>query len=655
MANKTFEFGLLVQLKGLAEFTAGLRSMEERIEGVNLAAKRGAGLREVSGNLAMVGAGALAASAAIALPLKAAVEGYEELQNHVARLGTALGNAPDKMKQLGQAEEFVKREAVATGYSMGDLTESLYQGLASFLNMAQAMAVSTQAAKIARATQGDLAATTNTLGTMMLNFSDPALTAAQNAQVLSDKLTAIQTQGKWTSITDLQAALQYAAPVTTAFGLNLNQSLGAISAWSAAGLPATETGNALVETMGQLNKAAGKLNFKVLTNPQGGVDLLATVEEIKQKFASMSRADFGKMMVEGFGLRAGPRIVDLIDKVDKFQKATEVAANSTGATNRAFGEFQKRGTLAFSQLKQALDVLGDDIGGALAPAIEGITRRLTAVAAAVEPFVAAHPLLLKFVADFAAIAAVALAALGSVALLGAGLTFIASYVPLALAFLNVFRLWALATKALTAAQWLLNVAMDANPVGLVIAGVALLGAAVYEMYQHWAAVKGWFKTWGLDVLGFIVGPFAMLPIEIYKHIDEIRNAAKGVAHAIASFFVGHSPIPEGPLHNLNLTREIARTLEPMPMMTAIRRVAMVTAMAAPMMVGTGGPAMAASTPGSGRGAGIMVNYSPNVTVHAAGGDEAATQRAVMSALRADRDELLKIIDTAIAKRRRTEF
>ena len=40
-----------------------------------------------------------------------------------------------------------------------------------------------------------------------------------------------------------------------------------------------------------------------------------------------------------------------------------------------------------------------------------------------------------------------------------------------------------ATKAMTAAQWALNLALNANPVGLVIAGVAALGGALYFAYK----------------------------------------------------------------------------------------------------------------------------------------------------------------------------
>ena len=46
-----------------------------------------------------------------------------------------------------------------------------------------------------------------------------------------------------------------------------------------------------------------------------------------------------------------------------------------------------------------------------------------------------------------------------------------------------------ATKAWTAAQWLWNAAMNANPIGLIIVGVAGLIAAGYALYKNWDKVK----------------------------------------------------------------------------------------------------------------------------------------------------------------------
>nr|WP_281381980.1 phage tail tape measure protein [Nocardiopsis mwathae] len=52
------------------------------------------------------------------------------------------------------------------------------------------------------------------------------------------------------------------------------------------------------------------------------------------------------------------------------------------------------------------------------------------------------------------------------------------------------------TLAWTAAQWALNVAWNAHPVGLIITGLVLLGVAIYEAYQHCE----WFRD-GLNAMG----------------------------------------------------------------------------------------------------------------------------------------------------------
>lgn len=49
---------------------------------------------------------------------------------------------------------------------------------------------------------------------------------------------------------------------------------------------------------------------------------------------------------------------------------------------------------------------------------------------------------------------------------------------------------------LEAAQWALNVAMDANPIGLVIIALTALVAIVYEVYKHWDQItKSFENSW----------------------------------------------------------------------------------------------------------------------------------------------------------------
>lgn len=52
------------------------------------------------------------------------------------------------------------------------------------------------------------------------------------------------------------------------------------------------------------------------------------------------------------------------------------------------------------------------------------------------------------------------------------------------------------TTLWTAAQWLLNFALDANPIGVIIIGLSLLGVAIYEVVTHWKEIVDWIsKAW----------------------------------------------------------------------------------------------------------------------------------------------------------------
>jgi len=67
---------------------------------------------------------------------------------------------------------------------------------------------------------------------------------------------------------------------------------------------------------------------------------------------------------------------------------------------------------------------------------------------------------------------------------------------------GVFGTIAAATKIWAAAQWLLNAAMTANPIGLIIVAVAALIALVYLIIQKW-------KEWG-SIISLFLGPLGLI-------------------------------------------------------------------------------------------------------------------------------------------------
>lgn len=87
---------------------------------------------------------------------------------------------------------------------------------------------------------------------------------------------------------------------------------------------------------------------------------------------------------------------------------------------------------------------------------------------------------------------------------------------------------AVATKAVAAAQWLLNAAMHANPIGLIIAGVALLAAGFVLLYKKCEPFRNFINGIGSAIKkGFLAA------VEWFKALPEKLGA---VFSTIGEFF-----------------------------------------------------------------------------------------------------------------------
>lgn len=98
---------------------------------------------------------------------------------------------------------------------------------------------------------------------------------------------------------------------------------------------------------------------------------------------------------------------------------------------------------------------------------------------------------------------------------------------------------AVRTAIMTAAQWALNFAMTANPIGIVVVALGALVAGVVVAYQKFdtfrAVVNG---TWeGMKALGSnIVGMFSKIPSMIIQSFTQIPTAIKGVFGGVGDLF-----------------------------------------------------------------------------------------------------------------------
>ncbi|MFT8347736.1 hypothetical protein [Clostridium saccharoperbutylacetonicum] len=111
--------------------------------------------------------------------------------------------------------------------------------------------------------------------------------------------------------------------------------------------------------------------------------------------------------------------------------------------------------------------------------------------------------------------------------------------------------WKLATMAVntwititTAAQWALNFALNANPIGVIIMAIAGLGFAIYEVIKHWKDIYNWITwVWGiieknpiLHFLSYVLNPFGSLLMDIITHWKDISTAIGNAWDKLKNFW-----------------------------------------------------------------------------------------------------------------------
>lgn len=81
-----------------------------------------------------------------------------------------------------------------------------------------------------------------------------------------------------------------------------------------------------------------------------------------------------------------------------------------------------------------------------------------------------------------------------------------------------------ATKATAAAQWILNAAMSANPIGLVVKGLGMACAAMYALYQTCEPVRNAFDWAFGGIAGFVQN--------IWEKLQKLWEGAKSIGQAL---------------------------------------------------------------------------------------------------------------------------
>ena len=326
-----------------------------------------------------------------------------------------------------------------------------------------------------------------------------ALTAAgkdlDDYQQILDALT-VAGQKSGVSVTKVADGLTKYGAQTRALGLDIEEVIALFAQFELAGVN-TEA------ALAGLTKATGKWQKE---GKDAGAELTKTVEAIRTASDASKAAEIA---IEAFGNKAGPELADAIQSGRfAFDEFTAAVKDSAGAVDRTFEETQDapdKLALAVKSLKtdlaqtagELLTEFGPDIEKALEKIGKVLKNDIIPAVKDVVNWVKRNKTMLLTTLGSLAAALVAL-----------------NVVHIITGLVNAFKAFKAAQEGATVAQWLLNAAMSANPIGLVVAAITALVAAFVILWNKSEAFREFF-----------IGMW-----------EEIKNVLGTICEAIGGFF-----------------------------------------------------------------------------------------------------------------------
>lgn len=215
----------------------------------------------------------------------------------------------------------------------------------------------------------------------------------------------------------------------------------------------------------------------------------------------------------------------LSDKTDMVKEKQLLAAKAMKEGTSLTNEFNIKNNTAAAQLEKAgkmVDYLKERIGNFLIPVVLGVTTGFVALIKT-----------LMAIPEFVEENKELFIGLG-IAIISLNTANIAAATS-ALAHAAAEKGRAIATQSVTAAQWLMNAAMTANPIGIVVAAVSLLVGGFMVLYNHSEKVRaGVAALWeGLKATGTVIAQFgkALINMDFAGMAKAISEGGKTIGDA----------------------------------------------------------------------------------------------------------------------------
>ncbi|ENC6731328.1 phage tail tape measure protein [Vibrio navarrensis] len=491
-----FRVGLIDQI------SAPLGNIQRQLNSVTNTYRQGTHTM-VAGATGMVGAG---------FALQQALMPAIEMDRKLGEV-KSLGVADDQLKTLmGTAMKFSVEygksatEFVAASYdiksAMGEMTGNELAG------------VTRSSAILAAATKADTATITNYMGTMYSVFKDQAdLIGKDNWAQRIAGMTAKSVEMFKTTGQGMSDAFKGVGALGKTHGIAIEEQMAVLGLLQGS-MSGSEAGTRYKAFLGGVVKAQDALGLSFTDSNGKMLPMFDIMNKLRNQFGELDSLEINQIK-QAFGSdEAVLLITDLIGKTGDLQSSVQTL-NQSANLNTAITMAHTM-TDQWERLEQGVFAVRTAFGAALLPSLLPVVSTLADGAMEIIEWTEMFPNLTKYI-GFGAMAILGAAAAGGAftLMMGVGKQAMATYMLTMKLFTGVSFLLTKGMAGLRVAMLAANIAIAANPIILIVAGVMAAIAAVGALIYYWDDLKASFgdTTWFQIIEGaisFITFPFRAL-------------------------------------------------------------------------------------------------------------------------------------------------
>lgn len=406
-----------------------------------------------------------------------------------------------EVKSLGVRESALKQltdtsyqYALKYGKSATEFVSSSYdiQSAIAGLNDADLSAFTMSSNVLAAATKSDAATITNYMGTMYGIFKNQAENMGKSAWVEQiTGMTAQSVQAFKTTGSEMSAAFTSLGADANSAGIAVNEQMAILGTLQAT-MSGSEAGTKYSAFLAGVGKAQSALGL-TFTDSQGRMlPMVDILTEIRSKYGDVIDVAEGDQLAKAFGSKNAVSTIKLLltdinglndsinslGQVNGMQKAEEMAMAMTDQSER---------------LAQSWYVIRAAWGAAILPAFNDFVGLIADMGTNVVWFTEQFPTLTRWI-GYAAVAVLGLVAAGGLisVIYGTAIMYMTTWkgIVAAASFMN--RAFTASVAFMRGAMLALNIAMYANPIGLIVAAIAAAVVAVGALIYYWDDLKASF-------------------------------------------------------------------------------------------------------------------------------------------------------------------